>query len=243
MHISRISLFPERFPAVEKYPFNLSVLRNTRTVELKAPVTFFVGENGSGKSTLLKAVSRKCGIHIWDEAERSRFEYNPLEGDLHKYLEITWTNGEKPGAHISSETYLHFTRMVDEWASLDKNLMDYFGGKSLMAQSHGESFMSFFRSRFAIEGVFLLDEPETALSPGRQIEFLKLLRDTSRAGRAQFIIATHSPILLACPGAELLSFNGKRIETIGYEQTDYYRIYRDFLLDRGKYLKEKQEKS
>ena len=236
MHLSRISLFPERFPTVEEYPFNLSVLRNTRAVELKAPVTFFVGENGSGKSTLLKAVSRKCGIHIWDEAERSRFEYNPLERDLHKYLEITWANGEKPGAHISSETYLHFTCMVDEWASLDKNLMDYFGGKSLMAQSHGESFMAFFRSRFAIEGIFLLDEPETALSPRRQIEFLQLLRDTGGAGRAQFIIATHSPILLACPGAELLSFNGKRIEAIGYEQTDYYRIYRDFLLDRGKYL-------
>ena len=236
MHLSRVSLFPERFPAVEKYPFNLSVLRNTRTVEIKAPVSFFVGENGSGKSTLLKAVSRKCGYHIWDESDRGRAEFNPHEETLHRYLDIAWTSGEKPGAHISSETYLHFTHLVDEWASLDRNLLPYFGGKSLMSQSHGESFMSFFRSRFALEGLYLLDEPETALSPKRQIEFLKLIRDMAGSGRAQFIIATHSPILLACPGASLFSFNGKRIETVPYEETDYYRIYRDFLLDRGKYL-------
>jgi predicted ATPase len=236
MILRRISLFPERFPAPDKYPFNLSVLRHTPSVELTAPVAFFIGENGSGKSTLLKAVSRKCGFHIWDEADRGRAEFNPYEDTLHQYLELLWENGEKPGAHISSETYLHFTHLVDEWASLDKALLPYFGGRSLMSQSHGESFMSFFRSRFALEGLYLLDEPETALSPKRQIEFLKLVRDMAGTGRAQFIIATHSPILLACPGAALLSFNGKKIEPVDYEQTDYYRIYRDFLLNRNKYL-------
>jgi predicted ATPase len=98
--------------------------------------------------------------------------------------------------------------------------------------------MSFFKSRYKIEGVYFLDEPETALSPKRQIEFLRLLTLMRADGHAQFVIATHSPILLSCPGAKIISFDGEKLEPIHYEETDYYRIYRDFLLDREKYLKD-----
>jgi len=100
---------------------------------------------------------------------------------------------------FSSERYQHLAKIIDEWAISDPKLLEYFGGRSLLSQSHGESFMSYFTSRFAIEGIYFLDEPETALSPRRQIEFVKTLVEHTRDGHAQFIIATHSPILLSCP--------------------------------------------
>jgi predicted ATPase len=115
-------------------------------------------------------------------------------------------------------------------------VLGYFGGQSLMQQSHGQSLMSFFKARFKIKGLYILDEPETALSPKSQIELLNLLRDMGSSGKAQFIIASHSPILLACPEAEILSFDHEPIRTIEYEDTEYYRIYRRFLEDRWRYL-------
>jgi predicted ATPase len=172
MHIKSIALHPERFPDLTTYPFNLPVFRNTKRIDFKSNVTFFAGENGSGKSPLLRALCKKCGIHIWAENCWSRAHYNPHEESLYQYLDIGWVDGSKPGAFFSAETYEHMTRMIDVWASTDPKLLDYFGGKSLLEQSHGESFMSFFRSRYAIEGVYFLDEPETALSPKRQLLFV-----------------------------------------------------------------------
>jgi len=105
-----------------------------------------------------------------------------------------------------------------------------------MSQSHGQSIMSFFRSRYRIRGIYLLDEPETALSPRSQLELVRILMDAGEEGHAQFIIATHSPILLACPDATLLNFNSAPVRSVDYEDTDYYRIYRDFMADREKYF-------
>jgi predicted ATPase len=101
-----------------------------------------------------------------------------------------------------------------------------------MSQSHGESFMSYFRARYSVEGVYFLDEPETALSPRRQIEFIELLEEQGSDGHAQFVIATHSPILLSCPGARIMCFDGGTLTEKAYEETDYYLIYHDFLLAR-----------
>ena len=115
-------------------------------------------------------------------------------------------------------------------------MLEYFGGKSLVQQSHGQSLMSFFKSRFKIKGLYLLDEPETALSPKSQLALLTLLKEMSRAGHAQFIIATHSPILLACPGSVIYSFDHIPIRQIAYEDTEYYRIYKSFMNDRAQYL-------
>lgn len=229
---------PQDYPVKHIYPFNLDVFRKTPSLELDTKITFFCGENGSGKSTLLKALTKRCGIYIWKEYGKTRFDYNPYEEELYRYIDIEWADGKKPGAYFSAESYEHLATIIDDWASCDPGLLDYFGGRSLITQSHGESFMSFFKSRYKIEGVYFLDEPETALSPKRQIEFLKLLTRMSADGHAQFIIATHSPILLSCPGAKIISFDGERLEPIPYEETDYYRIYRDFLLDRETYLKD-----
>lgn len=237
MHIESVTFRPEAYPAKDTYPFNLAIFKEPSPLTFETNITFFIGDNGSGKSTLLKAIARRGGIHIWEE-ERARFGNNPHEEDLFKYIDLNWTNGRKPGTFFSSERYQHLSKVIDELACSDPGLLDYFGGKSLMAQSHGESFMSFFESRYRIEGVYLLDEPETALSPRRQIEFVKLLRDQSRDGHAQFIIASHSPILLSCPGSVIVSFDSETLTRTTYEETDYYRIYRDFLLDRRRCLGE-----
>jgi predicted ATPase len=232
MHISSITLRTDLFPAVKEYPFNLPVFRKTRRVDFKNNVTFFAGENGSGKSTLLRAIARKCGIHIWAEDCWARAHYNPHENSLFQFISICWTKDPVPGAFFSAEIYEHMTKMIDVWASTDPKLLDYFGGKSLLEQSHGESFMSFFTSRYTLEGVYFLDEPETALSPKRQLSFVKFLEDTGHAGHAQFLVSTHSPILLSCPGATILSFDGDTVHTIPYEATEHYRVYREFIMNR-----------
>ncbi len=237
MHIESVFFHPEAYPVQDAYPFNLNIFRDTGSLSFATNITFFIGENGSGKSTLLKAIARRCSVYIWEE-DRGRFGNNPHEEDLFKYIDIAWTKDRKAGAFFSSERYQHLSKVIDELACSDPHLLDYFGGKSLLAQSHGESFMSFFHARYAIEGIYFLDEPETALSPRRQIEFVRLLREQSRDGHAQFIIATHSPILLSCPGAAIVSFEGSMLTSVAYEETDYYLIYKDFLLNREKYLAE-----
>lgn len=231
MHLSSVTIRSSRFPRTSAYPFNLPLFHRTDTVAFCAPVTFFCGENGSGKSTLLKAIAKRCGIHIWAEDVWTRAHYNPLEESLFEYLDVEWREGARPGAFFSAETYDHMTRMIDLWASGDPGLLDYFGGSSLMELSHGESFMAFFRSRFSIEGIYFLDEPETALSPKRQLEFRSFLEETGKQGHAQFVIATHSPILLSCPGATVLSFDGTSIRQVGYADTEHFTLYQAFFRD------------
>ena len=231
-----ISLFPEKGPTLSHYPFNLPLFHETEKLEFTAPVTFFAGENGTGKSTLLKAIAKKCGIHIWKDEEGTRFDSNPYEDKLFQFMDVHWTEGPVPGSFFDSEIYRDFALYLDEWAANDPGMLDYFGGKSLMIQSHGQSLMSFFTSRYRIRGLHLLDEPETALSPKSQIELLHLLKTLSRNGQVQFIIVSHSPILLACQGAEIYSFDQTPVASISYEETDHYRIYREFMADRSRFL-------
>lgn len=236
MHIKRVTFLTDRFPTREVYPFNLSIFRQTQALVFDSPVTFFVGENGTGKSTLLEAVSQKCGIHIWRSNDRRRFEVNPYEREFYQFIKVEWTNGVVPGSFFGAEIFRNFAQNLDEWAATDPGQLKYFGGKSLMTQSHGQSLMSFFKARYRIKGLYLLDEPETALSPRSQLELLKLIKDMSEAGHAQFIIATHSPILLACPGAVILSFDQAPVRPIDYEETEYYRVYKDFMEDRHRFI-------
>ncbi|MGZ3536307.1 MAG: AAA family ATPase, partial [Thermodesulfobacteriota bacterium] len=206
-------------------------------IQFSSPVTFFIGENGSGKTTLLEALARRCHIHIWSGIERSRSVINPYEETFFRYIEVEWTDGIVLGSFFSSQIFRNFAQLVDEWEADNPGQIDYFGGKSLVAQSHGQSIMSFFRSRYKIKGLYLLDEPETALSPKSQIELLKLLQEMSALGHAQFIIATHSPILMACPGSVIYNFDTSPVKTIHYEETQHYKIYKDFMESPDKCLK------
>lgn len=236
MHLSEVVIHPDRFPTTDFYPFNLQVFHLQTALSLNFPVTFFIGENGTGKSTLLEAIADKCGIYSWQGMETRRFNKSPYERDFYKGISVTWTNGQVPGSLFSSRVFRNFAKVLDEWASSDPKILDYFGGKSLMSQSHGQSLMSFFSSRFKIKGLYLLDEPETALSPKSQLALLRILHAMGNAGHAQFIVATHSPILLACPGAVIYSFDRIPLCATAYEETDYYQIYRNFMQDRTAFL-------
>jgi predicted ATPase len=237
MHLKKVILNPEKYPTRQHYPFNLDLFQKNQSITFNSPVTFFVGENGSGKSTLLEAITRKCGIYIWQGILRPRFNASPHEKDLYKTIGIEWCNGKKvPGSFFGSQIFSNFARILDEWLTMDPGLLEYFGGKSLMAQSHGQSLMAFFKSRFKIKGLYLLDEPETALSPRSQLTLLSLLKEGCQSGNAQFIIATHSPILLACPDARILTFDEIPVRQIAYENTDHYRIYKDFMADPHSFL-------
>ncbi len=236
MHLTRLCIHHENFPARDHYPFNLEIFNATDGITFSNPVTFFIGENGSGKSTLLKAIARCCGIAIWEESGRTRFRHNPYENELYRCITLGWQGEKVPGSFFASEIFRHFAEILDEWAKADPDMLHYFGDSSLVTKSHGQSHMAFFAHRFRLPGLYLLDEPENALSPKMQLELLKLLRTFVDMGHAQFIIATHSPILLAYPGADIFTFDAAPIRKIEYEATDYYRIYRDFLNSRENYL-------
>lgn len=236
IHLNKVTLHPEKYPTTEHYPFTLDVLRQTRSFPFEKPITLFVGENGSGKSTLLEAITRACRIHIWRTTNSTRVHNNIHEKKLHHFMSLTWQDGIVPGAFFGSEHFKDFVNILDEWAALDPGQLKYFGGESLRTKSHGQSMMAYFQSRYAHKGLYILDEPETALSPRTQIELLKIISECGNSGNAQFLIATHSPILLACPGAFIYNFNESPVQHIDYEQTELYQIYRNFLLDRQHYL-------
>jgi len=236
IHLQRVTLNSHTYPTRDNHPFNLRVLQVTGQLTFDAPVTLFVGENGTGKSTLLEALATACGIHIWRPHEGLRMTVNPHENQLWKHLHVEWAAGPVPGSFFGAQNARFFAQLLEEWAAQDPGHLAYFGGKSLVTQSHGQSSMSLFRARYRIPGLYFLDEPEAALSPRSQMELLQIVAETSAQGPAQFIISTHSPLLLACPGARLYGFDRCPIGPIDYEQTEHFRIYKSFLTDRGNWL-------
>lgn len=236
MHLKGISIRPKEFPATDIYPFSLQVLQKTEALKFIKPVTFFVGENGCGKSTLLRAIATKCGIHLWRGVQRRHYNVNKYADQLHRFIDLEWEQTPVPGAFFESEMFHNFAEMVDECAGATPGILEYYGGQSFTAQSHGQYHMSYFQNRYKIEGLYFMDEPENALSPRRQLELLTLLKDIGAAGHAQFIIASHSPILLALPGAVLYSLDQAPIKPTYYEETEYYKIYKDFLNHRERFI-------
>lgn len=236
MYITKVRINNEDYPTQTCYPFNVATLRHTSSLTIRKPIAIFVGENGSGKSTLLEAITRKCGIHIWDKPKRHLAHENPCENRLADYIDLTWANGRMPGSLFRAETFRDFADFLDDLALCDSGRLKYHGGHLLNILSHGESILSYFSGRFRIKGLYLLDEPETALSPASQVKFLKLLQQLEERGHAQFIMATHSPILMAYPGAQIFSFDSARIKEVIYEETTHYKIYKQFFTDRSIFL-------
>lgn len=238
IYLKQVNIHSEKFPVRDAYPFNLKILHCTETVKFNTGITLFIGENGTGKSTLLKALANRCGVHIWQNEFNLRVEENPHEEELYKHISIQWENGPVPGSYFGSQIFSHFAKNLEEWALNDPAMLDYFGGKSLITQSHGQSLMSYFRSRYTRKGLYFLDEPETALSPASLIDLLNLLIKTDKTGHAQFIIATHSPFLMACPDAVIYTFDTKQIAPIPYQNTQYYRLYKRFMENPHHFIEE-----
>jgi predicted ATPase len=236
MYLVQVRIHGDRFPTRKHYPFNIPVIGATQELTFRKQVVFFLGENGSGKSTLLDAIARKCGIPVWDKPRRHLAHNNPFETELKRYVTTTWANGSVSGSLFRAETFRDFADFIDDVALCDPGRLKYHGGHILNTLSHGQGILTYFGGRFRIRGLYLLDEPEAALSPASQIKFLNLLRRLEIDGQAQFIITTHSPILLSYPGAQIFSFDSSRIEEVVYEDTAHYRIYKQFLTDRSAFL-------
>jgi predicted ATPase len=206
------------------YPFTVPWLTPGLTFHLSAPVTFLVGENGTGKSTLLEAVAWAVGFGAQGGNRDQSFGENADGYSLGRALRLAWRQRVSGGFFLRAETFFNFATYLEDVGS---SFMAY-GGKSLHRQSHGEAFLSLFQHRFE-DGLYLLDEPEAALSPQRQLAFLRILHQLTSQKIAQFVIATHSPILLTFPEAQILSLDGEQIRPVTYQDTDHYQITRDFL--------------
>jgi len=224
-----------------RYPLSIPAIRNLRTLTFSSPVTFFVGENGSGKSTLLEAIAWQCGFNTAGGARHHIHEVEASEAALGPHIRLSWLPKVTSGFFLRAESFYHFASYLDRLAAEDPSFRyDGYGGRSLHEQSHGESFLSLFVNRFGsrARSLYLLDEPEAALSPARQLAFLRILHKHAQSGRAQFIIATHSPILLGFPGAVICSFDGGEIRKVAWEETEHYQITKGFLNRPDLYLKE-----
>ncbi|WP_082232115.1 AAA family ATPase [Halobacillus massiliensis] len=232
MFLKRIELQEDKITSHDTYPFTIPAIQSLQKLELKSSVTFFVGENGSGKSTLMEAVADKCGFHTAGGGRNNTYDVEASESALGDYIRLSWLPKVTSGFFLRAESFYNFASHIDAVGAADS-----YGGQSLHNQSHGESFLSLFLNRFHKKAIYLLDEPEAALSPQRQLSFLRILHDLSASGECQFIIATHSPILLGYPGASILSFDDGDIQEIDYEDTDHYQITSYFLKHREKFLK------
>ncbi|KEO83843.1 AAA family ATPase [Tumebacillus flagellatus] len=213
------------------YPFSIPAIRELETLDLANAVTFFVGENGSGKSTLLEAIAYQCGFNTAGGGRNNiDHDVEAAEASLGDHIRLSWLPKITQGFFFRAESFYHFASYLDLLAREDPTFnYSGYGGRSLHKQSHGESFLSLFQNRFGHKGIYLLDEPEAALSPARQLAFLRILHQLVSAGKSQFIIATHSPILLGFPNAKIYQFSSTAIESVTYEETEHYQITKSFL--------------
>ena len=220
------SLLREKVPSFEAYPFNLPVIRGLETLPLHRAVTFIVGENGSGKSTLLEALAVAAGFNAEGGSKNFQFTTRASHSDLHRCLRLTRSHKRpRTGFFLRAESFFNVATEVDRLGVLQP-----YGGRSLHEQSHGESFIALLKNRFGPNGLYFLDEPEAALSPSRQMAALVRIHDLVGEG-SQFIIATHSPILMAYPDATILSVGEHGLAPVRYEETEHYSLTRRFLND------------
>ena len=214
------------------YPFCLPIFSDFESLDLDTDVTFLVGENGSGKSTLLEAIAIQYGLNPEWGSKNFSFSTRDSHSPLSQYLKINKGIIKPKDAYfLRSESYYNVASNIDDLDNawwFGPPIKDSYGWESLHDQSHGESFFALFRHRFFGDGIYLLDEPEAALSPQRQLAFLVRMKELIDK-RSQFIIATHSPIMLGYPGAKIYECSSSGLQEISYEQTDHYRLTKDFL--------------
>ncbi|MEG0614379.1 MAG: AAA family ATPase [Oscillospiraceae bacterium] len=212
----------------ECYAFFLPIFKDFNSLKFNKNVTFFCGENGSGKSTLLEAIAVSCGFNAEGGTKNFNFSTSETHSDLYKFLSVEkGIKKPKDGFFLRAESFYNVASNIDE---LDKimPLLSSYGGKSLHKQSHGESFISLVANRFGGNGLYILDEPEAALSPMRQMSLLSMIYQLVE-DNSQFIIATHSPILMAFPDADIFAFDDDKITLTSYKETENYTVTKQFL--------------
>lgn len=227
-----------KLEGLEAYLYHIDALRGLKKVEFRKPITFWVGENGCGKSTLLEALAVAAGFNPEGGTKNYRFSTNDTHSGL--YHAISFVKGaRKPswGIFLRAETFYNMSTEAENLEEVVPGLFQRYGGESFHKQSHGESFYTMLETDITDNGLYFLDEPEAALSPRRQLNLLGILHKYANRG-AQFIIATHSPILLACPDACIYEFSCNGIQEISYEETDIYKIVSGFVKNRDKMLGE-----
>ena len=206
-------------------------LYRSKELEFTNPVTFFVGENGSGKSTLLEAIAVAAGFNGEGGSRDFVFSTRRTHSDLCDLITPIRTIPPKDGFFLRAESFYNTASYLDE-----NSTMKRYGGVSFHEQSHGESFLSLVTNRFEGNGLYIMDEPEAALSPQRLLTLLVLMDELVKK-RSQFIIATHSPIIMAFPGADIIQFSEKGMERVSYRETESYRITKQFMDDPERMIK------
>ncbi len=223
-YVTEIGLKRDEVSSFDVYPFSLAAVRTLETLELHPAVTFFVGENGSGKSTLLEAIAVASGFNAEGGSKNFHFGTRESHSELHRFLRVSrGVLRPRDGFFFRAESFFNVATEIENLGA-DAS----YGPRSLHEQSHGESFLALMVNRFGGNGLYLLDEPEAALSPKRQLAILTRIHDLVRK-KSQFIIATHSPILMAFPDAYIYEFSQTGIARVAYEETEHFRVTRDFL--------------
>ena len=227
----RATLLREGIPDVAVFPFTIPAIAALDTITFEQPVTFLIGENGAGKSTLLEGIAVGLGLNAEGGSRNFRFSTRASHSGLSAHLRLTRSaRRAKDSYFLRAESYYNVATEIEK---LDQGgggprIIDGYGGKSLHEQSHGESFFALFMNRLRKDGLYFLDEPEAALSPTRQLSFLSRMHALVQEG-AQFLIATHSPILLAYPDASIFLLSDTAPQVVPYRDTEHYRVTRNFL--------------
>jgi predicted ATPase len=238
-YIREIFLKEDRIPSYKQFPFSLPVMKNFRELTFHPNVTYVIGENGMGKSTLLEGVAIALGFNPEGGTLNFNFSSYDSHSDLHTYLRLVkGAERAKDSFFFRAETFYNVASNIEEMDSEESSapkVIDSFGGKSLHEQSHGESFFAAFTERFRGQGLYILDEPEAALSPLRQLSMLSRINELINQG-SQFIISTHSPILMAYPDAKIIELSESGMTESRLEDTGHYALMKQFFEDRERLL-------
>lgn len=230
LFIKKITFEKEKIDSFEHYPFNIDIVKNFEELEFDTPVTFFVGENGIGKSTFIEALAVSIGLPAEGGTENFRYNTKNTTSNLSDYLIVSKYNKPRTKFFLRAESFYNFSSEIQRLVEEDgfASLYSSYGG-NLHECSHGESFLKLVENRFSENGLYILDEPEAALSPQRQMSLLYLIDKLVKEG-SQFIIATHSPILISYRNGKILDLNNN-FKEVKYKDTDIYSLYKMYLDD------------
>jgi predicted ATPase len=237
---SHVSLHRGAIESFDQYPFCLPAVRSLETLELHPKVTFFVGENGSGKSTLLEAIAVSLGFNAEGGTKNFRFGTRQSHSVLHEFIRVAkGFRRPRDGFFLRAESFFNVATEIenlDADPAFGPPVIDSYGGRSLHEQSHGESFLALMMNRFGGNGIYILDEPEAALSPQRQLSVLSRIHDLVRDD-SQFLIATHSPILMAYPDSWIYCCTESGLSRVEYADTEHFKVTHDFLSNPERMLR------